>query len=304
MEELGYQRGDDEAVPEILNKLFLDQPNLLKGPVIDDVPLSETVPIRGYRPDGSNYLQWLVEAARQSHDVLRRQDGFIDERPPTALLYLMLRHAIDVGYVDDRHPVPSRGRPARRHPGASSAARAEVRPHPGRPTRHRQPMAVPLRQPAGDHRRPATPHRRVHPHRAGHAQPLPQHPGGGDRATPAGADRPTRARPRRTRRPVHQPARRLVARSGERPARGDGRARAHTGGDDAGGDGTGANGGGAAATSAPTPGSRTCVPTTACWSRSSSRPSCSRSSTSPVRLRWGSTTATSATSTPRRSIMP
>ena len=86
-------------MPEILNKLFLDQPNLLKGSVIDDVPLSETVPIRAYRPDGSNYLQWLVEAARQSHDVLRRQDGFIDERPPTALLYLMLRHAIDVGYV-------------------------------------------------------------------------------------------------------------------------------------------------------------------------------------------------------------
>lgn len=97
--DLGYERADDEPIPEILNKLFLDQPNLLKGPVIDDVPLSETAAIRAYRPDGTNYLDWLAEAARLSHDAVRRQEGFLDDKPPTALLYLMLRHALDVGYV-------------------------------------------------------------------------------------------------------------------------------------------------------------------------------------------------------------
>lgn len=99
LEQLGYQPGDEAPIPEILDKLFLDQPNLLKGPVVDDVPLSETNEVRAYRSDQTNYLQWLVAAARQSHDTVRRQEGFVDDRPPTALLYLMLRHALDIGYV-------------------------------------------------------------------------------------------------------------------------------------------------------------------------------------------------------------
>ncbi len=97
---LGYVRGDDDETPEILSKFFLRSPNLLKGPVIDDQPLSETASIRAYREDGSNYLSWLIEAARDSHDTLRMQAGFLDGRPPTALLYLMLRHALDLGFVE------------------------------------------------------------------------------------------------------------------------------------------------------------------------------------------------------------
>ncbi len=99
LETLGYETDDDDDVPEILNKLFVQAANLLKGPVIDDVPLSETEPIRPYRPDGTNYLEWLVSASRSSHDVLRKQAGFLDDKPPTALLYLMLHRAIDLGYV-------------------------------------------------------------------------------------------------------------------------------------------------------------------------------------------------------------
>ncbi len=99
LEQLGHQVGDDDELPEILEKLFVRTPNLLKGPVIDDAPLSETDAIRAYRDDGSNYLEWLIAAARDSHDTLRRQQGFLDDRPPTALLYLMLRHALDIGYV-------------------------------------------------------------------------------------------------------------------------------------------------------------------------------------------------------------
>jgi hypothetical protein len=99
LKALGHQPGEAEAIPDILNKLFLEAANLLKGPVIDDVPLSETDPVRAYRDDGSNYLDWLIRAARESHDTLRAQADFLDDRPPTALLYLMLRHALDIGYV-------------------------------------------------------------------------------------------------------------------------------------------------------------------------------------------------------------
>jgi hypothetical protein len=42
----------------------------------------------------------LITAARTSHDTLRRQEGFLDNRPPKALLYLMLRHALDLSFLD------------------------------------------------------------------------------------------------------------------------------------------------------------------------------------------------------------
>jgi hypothetical protein len=99
LESLGHEAGDAAEMPEILNKLFLQAANLLKGPAVDDVPLSESEAVRAYRADGANYLDWLVTAARESHDTLRKQAGFIDDKPPTALLYLMLRHALDIGYV-------------------------------------------------------------------------------------------------------------------------------------------------------------------------------------------------------------
>lgn len=124
LERFGHQPGDDGAVPEILDKLFLEAPNLLKGPVVDVGPLSETEAIVASRADGTNYLEWLATAARLSHDALRRQDGFVDDRPPTALLYLMLRHALDVGYVatgvqlhvEAELLAPDRARLARREP--------------------------------------------------------------------------------------------------------------------------------------------------------------------------------------------
>jgi hypothetical protein len=95
---LGYD-ARESGVPEILNKFFLRAANLLKGPVIDDRALSETEAIRAYRADGTNYIEWLIAAAKDSHDTLRMQQGFIDDRPPTALLYLMLQHALDASFV-------------------------------------------------------------------------------------------------------------------------------------------------------------------------------------------------------------
>jgi hypothetical protein len=88
--------------PDILNKLFLQSQNLLKGPVIDDQPLSEKDFIRKYTPDpnGVNYLQWLITAAETSHDTLRKQAGFTGDKIPAALLYHVLHHALDLSYVE------------------------------------------------------------------------------------------------------------------------------------------------------------------------------------------------------------
>ncbi len=97
LQRLGYQ---SEEVPEILSQFFLSSADRLDGPLVDDRPLSESERLRSYRENGDNYLHWLIEAARTSHDALRRQEGFQDGRPPTALLYLMLRHALDLSYLD------------------------------------------------------------------------------------------------------------------------------------------------------------------------------------------------------------
>ncbi|WP_433936892.1 hypothetical protein AB3662_19735 [Sorangium cellulosum] len=97
LSSLGYGGAD---VPDILNRFFFTSQNLLRGPVVDDRPLSEREPIRPTTRDGQNYVRWLIEAARKSLEVLRRQEGFADDRAPTALLYLYLRHALMLGYWD------------------------------------------------------------------------------------------------------------------------------------------------------------------------------------------------------------
>jgi hypothetical protein len=92
----GY-RGDD---PEILELFFSGRRDLLKGPLADDVPASETEGLRAHTTDDRNYIRWLIDAANTSLDALYAQAGFIDNRPPAALLYLMLRHALQLGYHD------------------------------------------------------------------------------------------------------------------------------------------------------------------------------------------------------------
>lgn len=97
LNSLGYT-GDKQ--PPILELIFNGKHNLLKGGVVDDQPLSEGEPIRAYTPGGQNYIQWLIDAANDSLDALYAQNGFTDDKPPTALLYLMLRHALQLGYHD------------------------------------------------------------------------------------------------------------------------------------------------------------------------------------------------------------
>ena len=98
--EFGVAAIEPGQVPEILNKYFLRDPGLLKGPVIDDPVLSEINPVQPSQENGDNYIEWLISAVMDSHDTLRKQGGFIDDRPPTALLYQMLRHALDLGFVE------------------------------------------------------------------------------------------------------------------------------------------------------------------------------------------------------------
>ena len=76
------------------------EPNLLKGDLIDDRPLSETEPIRAYTASGENYIDWLDQGRQAPRTTrLRLQQGFSDG-PPTALLYLMLHHALDLSFVE------------------------------------------------------------------------------------------------------------------------------------------------------------------------------------------------------------
>jgi hypothetical protein len=99
LKTLGYQ---GEVTPDVLKKFFLGSQNLLKGPIVDDRPLSETDLIRPYtpNPDNKNYIQWLVDAANTSLDKLNQQTGFIDNKSPIALLYIYLHHALKLGYWD------------------------------------------------------------------------------------------------------------------------------------------------------------------------------------------------------------
>ncbi len=96
---LGHVSGDNEGLPDILEKLFLRDPNLLTGGLVQDIPLSEADPLRTYTETGENYLTWLNAAAGTSHDMLRLQKGF-EGGVPTALLYLVAHHALDLSFVE------------------------------------------------------------------------------------------------------------------------------------------------------------------------------------------------------------
>ncbi|MEM9149298.1 MAG: hypothetical protein AAGB19_02440 [Cyanobacteria bacterium P01_F01_bin.3] len=96
LSRLGYEAED---IPEVLEKFFLKRPDKLTGDLIDDQPLSESNPIRAYTDDERNYIRWLIDSARTSFDTLRKEEGFADEKP-RALLYLMLRYALEQGYWD------------------------------------------------------------------------------------------------------------------------------------------------------------------------------------------------------------
>ncbi len=89
LNELGYDFGE-RKIP-ILEKFFMGKANPLTGPVIDDVPLSETKRIREYSADNKNYIEWLVAS---DADTIRQQNFGTGKKTPQAMLYLLLRHAL------------------------------------------------------------------------------------------------------------------------------------------------------------------------------------------------------------------
>ena len=103
LNRLGYSGA---ALPDLLNHYFLtDNPQITT--IIDDRALSETTSIRAYTPDNRNYIQWLIDAATQSLDTLREESGFTNNQTPQALLYLMLRHALMLGYYNTSYNLHS-----------------------------------------------------------------------------------------------------------------------------------------------------------------------------------------------------
>jgi len=95
-----FGQDEKDEAPTLLDLVFSGKHNLLKGGVVDDRPLSESDQVRAYTDDDRNYLTWLADAARTGIDTLYQQDGFTGDKPPQALLYLMLRHALQLGYHD------------------------------------------------------------------------------------------------------------------------------------------------------------------------------------------------------------
>lgn len=88
-------------LPRIFDMTFLQQHRLLNGPSIDLLPLSETRTIQKVPATVYNYIQWLRMSTLQQV----RTENFTNigavagQKPPQALLYLLLRHACFLQYL-------------------------------------------------------------------------------------------------------------------------------------------------------------------------------------------------------------
>ena len=98
LQDHGYDL-NTQPRPDLLDKYFFAKPYAVNPEnLIHDMPLSETEGIRAYTTDQRNYIEWLQSAGRTSLEAVRTQAGF--DKTPTALLYIMLRHALMLGYHD------------------------------------------------------------------------------------------------------------------------------------------------------------------------------------------------------------
>jgi len=96
LSRFGYTGTD----PDLLRRLFLTEQQPMLAPLVDDRPVSETDPVRGSTADGRNYLRWLADLAGTDLDTIRLELGFTDDAPPATLLYLLLRHAVLLGWAE------------------------------------------------------------------------------------------------------------------------------------------------------------------------------------------------------------
>jgi hypothetical protein len=86
--------------PDLVRRLFAGTQYPMLGPLVDDRPLSETDPIREYTTDHHGYLRWLADHSGANLEKIRLERDFAGDRPPAALLYLLLRHAVLLGWED------------------------------------------------------------------------------------------------------------------------------------------------------------------------------------------------------------
>jgi hypothetical protein len=86
-----------DQVPDLFNKIIKARQTPLNGPLIDDRPLSESDPIRNYAGN-RNYIEWLVQAAQTGIQAIQQEQGFDENKKPAALLYLLLRHALQLSF--------------------------------------------------------------------------------------------------------------------------------------------------------------------------------------------------------------
>jgi hypothetical protein len=93
---LGYSDSD----PEILQKLFSYVEGPMNRAAVDELPLSETTALRECTPTHQNYLEWCRDRAANAFDDLRALRGFNPGQTPNALLFHLLRHALQLGYHD------------------------------------------------------------------------------------------------------------------------------------------------------------------------------------------------------------
>jgi hypothetical protein len=94
LRRLGYTGTE---IPDLLTKIYRSRQKPLDGPLVDDIPLSETARIRA-SAGGRNYIEWLVAAAQDSVEAVQAEQGFDGNKRPAALLYLLLRHAVQLGF--------------------------------------------------------------------------------------------------------------------------------------------------------------------------------------------------------------
>ncbi len=97
LRRLGYSGSE---IPDLLSRIFHASHKPLDGALIDEVPLSETDRIRP-TAGGRNYIEWLADAAADSVAAVQAQNGFDGGKAPTALLYLLLRNAIELGFHEE-----------------------------------------------------------------------------------------------------------------------------------------------------------------------------------------------------------
>jgi hypothetical protein len=100
LEHLGYTPSAKSEPLLILDRSFLGKQQDVEKPPVDDTPLSEDRAVCAYTAAGENYLEWLIRGAKEDHQLIRDQKGFVDDKRPIAILYDLLVHAMNLGFAD------------------------------------------------------------------------------------------------------------------------------------------------------------------------------------------------------------